>query len=117
MLEIINRASGSDTVGTYIDGNYTIAYQVMPKYNFVLTMRYETAKLMSDSYAIKQTIVICVLAAMFVIILGTIVVSRIITNPLNGDNDNPPDSLPFGGDLFLRRREVTGKSTQKNSPP
>ncbi|MCR4779616.1 MAG: methyl-accepting chemotaxis protein [Ruminiclostridium sp.] len=83
LLEIIKLISGSAKNGIYIDGSYTVAYQSMPEFNLVLTMRYETAKLMSDSNSIKQTLIIFVIVAVLVIILGTVIISRLITSPLN----------------------------------
>lgn len=76
LLEIMKKVSGSAKNGTYIDGNYTIAYQSMPEFNLMLTMKYETAKLMSDSAAIKSSVIIFVLIAVLVIILGTVIVLR-----------------------------------------
>ncbi len=101
LLDIINLASGSGISGTYTDGDHTIAYQFMPKYNFVLTMRYETAKLMRDSNDIKTSFIVFVVVAVLVIILGTVVVSRLITNPLNKVTSAVNDL----GSLSLRKND------------
>ncbi len=110
-LSIIKLASGSGTSGTYTDGEYTIAYQSIPKYNFVLTMRYETAKLMSDSTAIKQSFIVFVIVAVLIIIVGTIIVSRIITDPLNKVTSAVNDL----GSLSLKKNDKIKRYTGSKS--
>ncbi len=83
LLDIIGRVSESNRTGTYTNGEYTIAYRYLPEHKLVLTMKYETAKLMSDSNAIKNTFMIFVIIAELIIILGTVIVTRLITSPLN----------------------------------
>ncbi|MBQ9384897.1 MAG: methyl-accepting chemotaxis protein [Ruminiclostridium sp.] len=79
--DIIKSSSGSGE-GIITSGSDTIAYKSLSDLGFVLTMKYDTALLMGDSTQIQQTFIIFVIIAELVIILGTIIISRIVTYPL-----------------------------------
>ncbi len=104
LLEIKELAAKNST-GTYTDGAYTIAYEYMPKFNLVLTMKYPTAKLMADSIRIKTTFIIFVLVTELIIIIATVIVTKLITDPLNKVTSavNSLGSLSLRQDDSIRR--------------
>ena len=83
MLGIIDLVSQNESRGTYTDGADTIAYMYMPEMGLVLTMTYPTDKLLSDVSYIKRSFLIFVLAAEVLIIIVTVIISKLLTNPLN----------------------------------
>lgn len=82
LKKIVDTANAQNTDGFVTDSTNTYAYMYMKDLGLVITMKYDTAKLMSESNAIQTKFIIFVIIAELVIILGTIIISRIITNPL-----------------------------------
>ena len=83
MKEVLNTVGENDLKGNIeIDGN-TIAYRYLPEQNMVLTMKYATSDLMSDSKDIQLKFIILMIAAALLIILFTAIVTYLITQPLN----------------------------------
>jgi len=101
MLAIINKINEGSEKGIYHLENDTVTYQYLPDLKLVLTMRAETDVLLSDSYAIARTTMIFALITEIIIILATIIVSKIITNPLNRVTAAVDDL----GELSLRKNE------------
>ena len=97
-LQDIIKDSGKGE-GIITDGSDTLAYKRLSDLGFVLTMRYPTASLMSDSTDIQTKFIIFVIIAELVIIIGTIIISRIVTNPL-GKVTNAVNTL---GELSLKK--------------
>jgi methyl-accepting chemotaxis protein len=83
MKEVLGIAGANNVKGNIeADGN-TIAYRYLPDRNLVLTMKYNTSDLMSDSSDIQRKFIILMIAATVLIILFTAIVSLLITKPLN----------------------------------
>ena len=97
--DIIKSHSGKGSEDIMVSGDNTVAYKNLSDLGFVLTMKYPTDKLMSDSTQIQTTFIIFVIIAELIIILGTIIISRIVTNPL-GKVTNAVNDL---GSLSLRK--------------
>jgi methyl-accepting chemotaxis protein len=96
---IIAAAGSGNSKGSITSGSDTIAYKYLSDLGFVLTMKYDTALLMSESGRIQKNFIIFVIIAELVIIIGTILISRLVTNPL-GKVTSAVNSL---GDLSLQK--------------
>ncbi len=111
MLAIIGLASGGESSGTYTDGDYTIAYRYIPNMNLVLTMRYETSKLLSDVTDIRRTFVTFFSAAEIIMIIGTIFTAGVLTAPLN----KVTSAVNSLGSLTLKKDEKIQRYTGRKN--
>ena len=83
MKEVLGKANENNLKGNIEADGQTIAYRYLPSQKLILTMKYETSKLMSDSADIQRNFIILMIAAALLIIIFTAIVSVIITKPLN----------------------------------
>lgn len=83
LLEILDKVGDDDMAGIYTDGDFTYAYSYMPDQHLVVTMRCDTDELLADSYKIQHSFIVFIIIAELIIIIATVVVSTIITRPLN----------------------------------
>lgn len=99
LKEIVGKASAQNANGFLTDNTNTYAYMYMNDIGLIVSMKYDTAKLMSESTDISTKFIIFVIIAELVIIIGTIIISRIVTNPL-GKVTSAVNTL---GELSLRK--------------
>ncbi len=83
LLKILELTNDGVYQGIYEDDTTTTAYQFLPDYNLILTMRYTTAEIMRDSTETKHLFVVFAGLTAAVIIIVTSITSQIITRPLN----------------------------------
>ena len=105
MLSIMDKAGENDAKGSLETNSSTIAYRYLPTQNLILTMKYDTDTLMKDSSTIQKRFVIIVGIAELLIILFTVIISRIITKPL----DKVTSAVNSLGELSLKKNESIQK--------
>jgi methyl-accepting chemotaxis protein len=83
MLDIMERVKNGQSNGTITEKDTIITYSSIPELNMILTLRGRTAELLSDSYRIRNTMLIFVAGAWIIIVVASIAASILITKPLN----------------------------------
>lgn len=83
MLEIIDLVNNGNTPGIYHDSGYSVAYKYLPQVKLILTMKNPTAKVLEDSTVIKRIVIVFIILAEIVILVATMLIARLITDPLN----------------------------------
>lgn len=83
LREIVGVANAQNKKGSITSEGNTVAYMYIDDFGLIITMKCDTALLMSDSSRIQKDFIIFVIIAELVIILATIIISRLVTSPLN----------------------------------
>lgn len=82
MLKIMELVAGGSTDGVLYEGTHIISYRNIPQVNLIVTMQDETSELLRDSSAVQKQFILYICIAELVIIIATIAVAKILTNPL-----------------------------------
>lgn len=82
MLDIYNEVINGTEKGVYYEDDYIIAYEFLPEYNLILTMKDTSDEILASSNSIAKTNVILTLLTQLIVVLAVFATSHLITKPL-----------------------------------
>ncbi|MGN1105486.1 MAG: methyl-accepting chemotaxis protein, partial [Huintestinicola sp.] len=111
MLEVIASVNGGSEKGVTYTSDSIIAYEYIPELNFIVVAEKLTADLLKDSYAVSTILIVLLAVTELIILIATVAVSRIITNPLN----KVTAAVNSLGTLSLKKDDEVGKYADSKS--
>lgn len=82
MLDILEEVKAGTTKGVYYEDENIIAYEYLPEYNLILTMKDTSAEILAASNKIAKTNIILTILTLIIVILAIFATSHLITKPL-----------------------------------
>ena len=113
MLDILEEVSTGNNIGVYYDANNIIAYEFLPEYNLVLTMKDSLDEILASSNMIAKKNIILTILTLIIVVLAVFATSHFITKPLrkvqNAVNDLGELTLIENNDIqrFIGNRNRT----------
>ena len=114
MLDILEEVSTGNNIGVYYDANNIIAYEFLPEYNLVLTMKDSLDEILASSNMIAKENIILTILTLIIVVLAVFATSHLITKPLrkvqNAVNDLGELTLIENNDIqrFIGNRNEVG---------
>lgn len=114
MLDILEEVSTGNNIGVYYDANNIIAYEFLPEYNLVLTMKDSLDEILASSNMIAKKNIILTILTLIIVVLAVFATSHLITKPLrkvqNAVNDLGELTLIENNDIqrFIGNRNEVG---------
>lgn len=114
MLDILEEVSTGNNIGVYYDANSIIAYEFLPEYNLVLTMKDSLDEILASSNMIAKKNIILTILTLIIVVLAVFATSHLITKPLrkvqNAVNDLGELTLIENNDIqrFIGNRNEVG---------
>lgn len=82
MLDIAEAVKSGEPQGVYYEADNMIAYEYLPEYNLILTMKDSSDEILASSNQIAKTNIILTVLTLIIVILAIFATSHLITKPL-----------------------------------